>query len=149
METPKRLFVLGHHITPLETSGAYDIIMGQTPAGVPGPPPHYHRDYAELFVCLEGQMDFMIDGEKHTLKPGASINLPPGCLHTFSNPGAGPCKWINIHSPKGFWSFFERFGILDQGEGSYEKSMQEEIIGAVVQEATNYDMHIVMPEPAS
>ena len=70
------------------------------------------------------------------------IRSPPDVVHTFKNTGPSPCKWINIHSPKGFLSFFEDMGIPENDPEAMKKSVDESIINKVMQTAVDYDMHI-------
>ncbi|MBD2755720.1 cupin domain-containing protein [Spirosoma validum] len=141
----KELLCLGHKISVHQPLGNFDLVEGTTPPNVPGPPPHYHTGYNELFLVLEGKMEFMKDGKLTTVETGESIDLPPNTLHTFKNAGDTPCRWLNIHSPKGFLSFFEEFGINAQEGNAFEKSVDSAVINKVIQKATSYDMHIVMP----
>ncbi len=136
---------LGHTITVHNSSGDYDLIEGLTPPNVPGPPPHYHEGYNELFVVLEGTMEFMVNGRPTRVETGESIDLPPNTLHTFSNAGATPCRYLNIHSPKGFLSFFEEFGVEAGQANAFAQSVDPAIIEQVLQQAASYDMHIQLP----
>ncbi|WP_138991182.1 cupin domain-containing protein [Larkinella sp. C7] len=141
----KQLVCLGHQMTLHNPSGNFDMIEGLTPPNVPGPPPHYHAGYSELFYVLEGKMEFMLDGKTVLVQPGESIDVPANTLHTFKNAGDGPCRWMNIHSPKGFLSFFEKFGVDAMREDAFAQSVDGQIIQAVLQEAADYDMHIKLP----
>lgn len=135
-------WVLGHKISPVEVSGEYDMVIGETPAQVPGPPPHYHNGYNEVFLVIEGEMEFMVDGEVKIVKAGESVDLPPNTLHTFGNKSAANCKWVNIHSPKGFSSFFTDMGIPEEEQDAMTRSVDESVIQKVMQVAAQYDMHI-------
>lgn len=142
MKNNNQLWVLGHKISPVDVSGNYDMVIGETAPNVPGPPPHFHTKMAELFMVLEGEMEFMVNGEIKHLKKGESIDLPSNVLHTFKNVGDTPCKWVNIHSPKGFLSFFEKMGVSASEEKAMQKSVDEKIINQVMAEAASFDMHI-------
>ncbi|MDX1667668.1 MAG: cupin domain-containing protein, partial [Saprospiraceae bacterium] len=102
MKGSNNLWVLGHRISPVEVSGNYDMVIGETPPNVPGPPPHFHSKLDEVFLVLEGEMEVVVDGEVRIIKKGEAVNLPANALHTFKNAGSSTCKWVNIHSPKGF-----------------------------------------------
>ncbi|NND05554.1 MAG: cupin domain-containing protein [Saprospiraceae bacterium] len=142
MEKKKDLWVIGHRISPIAVSGNYDMVIGETAPNVPGPPPHYHTKLHELFLVVEGEMDFVIDGEPKTLRQGESVDLPANVVHTFTNTGSTTCRWVNVHSPKGFLSFFEDMGVPESEAGAMTKSVDERIINRVMKEAANYDMHI-------
>jgi mannose-6-phosphate isomerase-like protein (cupin superfamily) len=142
MKENNTLWVLGHRISPINVSGDYDMIIGETAPQVPGPPPHFHTGYHELFMVLEGEMDFLINGEPRKVKQGESINLPPNVIHTFKNSGSSTCKFVNIHSPKGFLPFFHNMGISESESEAMQKSVDQSLINKVIQQAASYDMHI-------
>lgn len=135
-------WVLGHKIIPVEVTGNYDLVMGETPSNVPGPPPHYHSNYTEVFLITEGQMEFVVDGKITILKAGESVNLPPKTMHTFNNKSNSVCKWVNIHSPKGFLSFFNELGIPEYEVDAMNKSVEDTVIQKVLDTAASYDMYI-------
>lgn len=118
------------------------MVIGVTPAKVPGPPPHYHSQFSEVFLVTEGEMEFVINGEPRIVKAGESVDLAPGTVHTFSNNSEVPCKWINIHSPKGFLSFFEQLGVSASEDDAFRKSIAQERIQKVIQSAPKFDMLI-------
>ena len=137
-------WVLGHKVTAYPTTGDYDLMMGETPPHVPGPPPHFHNSYKESFLVVEGEMEFMVNGEVTLVKAGESVDIPPQTLHTFGNKGDKSCKWVNIHSPKGFASFFEKMGVPAEEANAQEKSVAPDLIQEVIKNAGNYDMVIKM-----
>ncbi len=142
MTTENTRWVLGHKVTPYDTSGDYDLMMAETPPQVPGPPPHLHHSYKESFLIIEGEMEFFVDGKTTVVAAGNAIDIPPNTLHTFGNKSDKPCKWINIHSPKGFRTFFEQIGIPANEENAIEKSVAPELIGKVIETAGDFDMII-------
>ena len=137
-------WVLGHKITPQTATGDFDIVIGETPSLTKGPPPHYHNGYHEVFLVTEGEIEFIINGEITVIRQGESINLPPKTKHTFSNNSDEICKWINIHSPKGFIKFFENLGVSENEENAKVKSLSQEIIQEVIETASQYDMIITI-----
>lgn len=144
MEQANTKWVLGHKVTPYDTTGDYDLMMAETPPHVAGPPPHLHHNYKESFLIVEGEMEFMVNGEIKVVKAGEALDLPPETLHTFNNKSDKPCKWVNIHSPKGFREFFEQMGIPIYKENAQMDSVDPSIIQKVIQTASNFDMHIKM-----
>ena len=142
MQPNKTKWVLGHKVTPHDTSGDYDLMMAETPPHVPGPPPHLHHSYKESFLIVEGEMEFFVNGETKILRAGESIDIPPGTLHTFGNKSDQVCKWVNIHSPKGFRDFFETLGVDEDQQNAVEQSIAPEVIQRVIQTAADYDMII-------
>jgi len=144
MKNNNTKWVLGHLINPVQVSGNYDMVMGTTPASTQGPPPHLHNTYNEVFIVTKGEMQFVINNTPVTVKEGESIDLPIGTVHTFANNTDADCTWINIHSPKGFSSFFNDFGIESVDTESKMKSVDKAIIEKVIKTAHEYDMHIKM-----
>ncbi len=142
MNSTKTKWVLGHKVTPHETTGDYDLMVAETPARVQGPPPHLHNSFKESFLIIEGEMEFMVNGETMIVKAGESVDVPPKTLHTFSNNSDRPCKWVNIHSPKGFRDFFEQIGIPENEEDASDKSLAPEIVNKVITTAVEFDMII-------
>jgi glyoxylate utilization-related uncharacterized protein len=94
---------------------------------------------------MEGELDFVMDGVARTIRAGESVNIPPGSLHTFSNTSDQPCTWLNIHSPKGFQSFFDTFGVPEEEADAFGQSLHPERIQNVLKQAREFDMEIVMP----
>lgn len=139
-ETTK--WILGHKVTTYDTSADYDLMMGESPAMTQGPPSHLHYSYKEVFLIVEGEMEFMVDGEIKILKAGESIDILPKTLHTFGNNSDKPCKWVNIHSPKGFRKFFENLGIPITENNALERSIAPEVIQKVIQTAADFDTYI-------
>lgn len=135
-------WVLGHKVTTHETTGDYDLMVAETPPHVQGPPPHLHNSFKESFLIMEGEMEFFINGSLRLVKAGESVDIPPKTLHTFTNKSDAPCKWVNIHSPKGFRTFFEQIGIPENEENASEKSVAPEIVNRVIESAPQFDMII-------
>ena len=125
-------WVLGHKVTPHDMTGNYDLALGETPQGVPGPPPHLHHNLEESFLITEGEVEFMIDGAIRVVKAGESVDLPPNTLHTFKNSGSAICKWVNIYSPKGFRAFFEKLGVDSSTENAQQNSVTPKLIEEVL-----------------
>ncbi|MGX1928752.1 cupin domain-containing protein [Flagellimonas sp. 2504JD4-2] len=142
MKKSNSVWVLGHKITFHPTTGDYDLIVCETPAGSQGPPPHIHSAYKEAFLIVEGEMEFFINGDTKTLGPGESVDIPPGTLHTFNNRTDQKCIWVNIHSPKGFSKFFKTFGIQEDEKDAIAKSVSLETIQKVLATAGDFDMAI-------
>ncbi len=138
-------WVLGQKVTLHPTSGDYDMVVCETPAGAQGPPPHVHSKYKEAFFVLEGELEFFIDGKIQVCKKGESVDVPPGTLHTFSNKTQSSCTWLNIHSPKGFNKFFETFGVPENEDEAISKSVAPQIIERVLATAADFDMTIPPP----
>lgn len=144
MKNTKEVICLGHRFIIHETTGDYDLMEVITTPGVPGPPQHYHSKHHELFMVIEGEMEFIVNGKAVLVGAGSSIDIPANTLHTFTIPESITCRFMNLHSPKGFKVLFETFGFDTSEEHAFEKSLGEPIITRLMQEAPDFDMHIPM-----
>jgi quercetin dioxygenase-like cupin family protein len=67
--------------------------------GWEGVDPHTHSDHTDSFYVLEGEVEFLVDGEWRRGGPGTYLAVPPGVVHGFRNPGPGPIRVLNVHAP--------------------------------------------------
>jgi quercetin dioxygenase-like cupin family protein len=52
-------------------------------------PLHVHHAGEEAFVCIEGDLEVTIDGDRRRIPPGGFIVVPRGAQHTFALRGGG------------------------------------------------------------
>ncbi len=86
------------------------------PPGKSGPELHIHREHADCFWVLGGELELELgaDGECRRAAPGAFVLVPPEVVHTFRNPGPAEARFLNIHAPgKGF---DDHLRAMDAGE---------------------------------
>lgn len=75
------------------------------PGGV-APPSHLHREHAEAFYVLEGELTFRLEDGEHMVGPGTWVFVPPGVVHTFAVTGEGRARFLDVHAPStGFGDF--------------------------------------------
>ncbi len=48
---------------------------------IDGARPHYHKRGTELYYVLEGEGAVLLDGERHAVKKGSLVHIPPGVVH--------------------------------------------------------------------
>lgn len=48
---------------------------------IDGARPHYHKRGTELYYVLEGEGAVVLDGERHAVKKGSLVHIPPGVVH--------------------------------------------------------------------
>ncbi len=87
---PRALDVVGTKITVLasrETTNDYGITLQWGEEGM-GPPPHRH-DWDEAFYVLDGEVQFVCDGDTHVCAPGTVVHVPAGTLHGFRYQAGG------------------------------------------------------------
>ncbi len=63
---------------------------------------HLHRQHAETFYILEGEVNFYIDGDWMVAQPGACIHVPPGVPHAVNLPEGRAARMLMIFQPSGF-----------------------------------------------
>jgi mannose-6-phosphate isomerase-like protein (cupin superfamily) len=103
--------------------------------GFAGPPPHVHERVHDMFYILEGTLTMLLGDETTELPTGSFVCVPPGVVHTFSNPGQTPVRFLNFNTPAGWENYMRDLGAaLSQGSPSPEE------IGRI---ASRYDFRVV------
>ena len=77
----------------------------------PGAGPHIHRQHADSFYVVEGELAVLVRDEEHLVGPGGCACAPPGVVHGFRS--TSPARFINFHTPDG--GFAENLRDLDRG----------------------------------
>ena len=86
IEASDNLFVLGESLRPLLTNAmgsSVEIFDTSGPASA-GPPLHFHP-WEEVYVVISGELEVIVDGESHHLKPGGVAHVPAGVTHGYRN----------------------------------------------------------------
>lgn len=60
--------------------------------------PHDHP-FEESYYMLEGEVDVVADGERHTLRPGDVFWTATGCVHAFYETKGGRVRWLETSAP--------------------------------------------------
>lgn len=104
----KPLNVLGMPLTMLceasETKGNWSLFEEEVPLGM-GPPPHHH-DWDEAYYILDGQVDFLIDGQMVRSSRGDFNYLPRGTTHGFKGASDTPARVLIFAAPAHGSEFF-------------------------------------------
>ena len=81
------------------TDGKLSVFQATMPEGF-SPPRHIHTREDEVFLVLEGEAWFDVDGERQLAGPGTSVYMPRGVPHTFriKSPVA---RMLGIIDPRG------------------------------------------------
>jgi mannose-6-phosphate isomerase-like protein (cupin superfamily) len=69
---------------------------GVIPAGS-GIGHHFHNVVEEMFVILDGEAQFTIDGRTASVKGPAGVLCRTGHAHAIYNPGPTPVQWMNLN----------------------------------------------------
>ena len=80
--------------------------------GFPGPVPHRHRQMVDSFYVLDGTLAVTVAGTPQELEPGAFACAPPGTVHTFSNPGPRPARFLNVMAPAGLEGYLRELAAM-------------------------------------
>jgi mannose-6-phosphate isomerase-like protein (cupin superfamily) len=79
-----------------------DVTWTRYEPGERGPDPHIHRQHADAWYVLEGELTFGLGpgGEELRQAPAGSLVLvPAGVIHTFRNDGEATARFLNVHAP--------------------------------------------------
>jgi mannose-6-phosphate isomerase-like protein (cupin superfamily) len=58
---------------------------------------HFHNVVEEMFVILDGEAQFTIDGRTATVKGPAGVICRAGDSHAIFNAGSTPVQWMNLN----------------------------------------------------
>ena len=58
---------------------------------------HFHNVVEEMFVILDGEAQFTIDGRTATVKGPAGVVCRSGHSHAIYNAGSTPVQWMNLN----------------------------------------------------
>ena len=60
--------------------------------------PHDHP-FEESYYMLEGEVDVVANGDRHTLRPGDFFWTAAGCVHAFYETRGGRVRWLETSAP--------------------------------------------------
>jgi quercetin dioxygenase-like cupin family protein len=106
-----RTFTIGPQIATVKAEGAGGPAVVETllPPGA-GAPPHRHHDHDEMFYVVSGSLEVDIEGEVHSVGPGALARAPRGVAHGFRNPGPGDAVVLALYDPAPSLAYLEQLG---------------------------------------
>ncbi len=90
-----------------DTAGRFLLAESTLEPGFPGPPPHVHDELHDMFYVLEGTLTLRYGEDEIAAPPGTFACIPPGTVHTFSNPGDEPVRLLNLMAPGGFEQYLK------------------------------------------
>ncbi|WP_294264838.1 cupin domain-containing protein [uncultured Sphingomonas sp.] len=77
---------------------------------------HFHSQCEEMFVILDGEAQFTVDGRTSTIKGPAAVPDRMGHSHAIYNPTDKPLQWLNINV--GMTKAYDNFDLGDTREGA-------------------------------
>ncbi len=119
-----------------ETENSFYLGEGVIEPGFAGPPPHRHQRVHDMFYVLDGTLTMRLDDEALELEPGSFVCVPPGVVHTFSNPSDAPVRFLNFNTPAGWENYMRDLGAAFVGD----RPPAPETVGKL---ASRYDFDVV------
>jgi len=77
-----------------------------------GADPHYHRQHADSFYVLDGELAVLVHDREVFLGPGGCICAPPEVVHGFRS--TRTTRFLNFHTPDG--GFADNLRARNRGE---------------------------------
>lgn len=136
-------------VTAEDTDGEYIRAIGITPPGAEGPPEHFHRNYAETFEVVEGELVVEVDSKVQSLAAGETATVEAGTPHTFRNESDAYTSFIIESRPAGRLNdvIALLFGLAH--DGKLPKSGQPSFLQAMVMaDELGDDTVFTSPPPA-
>jgi quercetin dioxygenase-like cupin family protein len=99
-------------LIPGEATGGLSTTLTQTSPPGGGPPPHSHTYEDETFYVLEGEYEFLADGQWQKAEHGRAILAKRGSVHTFRNVGTATGKMLVFLTPSGLEKYLEGISSL-------------------------------------
>lgn len=103
--------------------GGVAVQFGEMPEGS-GPPFHKHPTFDEVFIILEGTVEFQVNDEVHTAHAGDLVHVPgeiphaPKCIKGNND---GVARIIMLVTPARYEDFFHELGeVIASGGGQNE-----------------------------
>jgi quercetin dioxygenase-like cupin family protein len=81
----------------LEAQLSTMFMVGYQPGAVAHPHDH---PFEESYFMLDGEVDVVADGDRHTLRPGDVFWTGVGCIHAFYETRGGTVRWLETSAPQ-------------------------------------------------
>lgn len=81
-------------------SGQVGVVEGELPPGGGFQIPHWHEDLDEVFYVLEGEIEFLLDGQWQRMSAGGTVFVPAGRVHSFRNASERPARQLVVGPPE-------------------------------------------------
>jgi uncharacterized cupin superfamily protein len=80
-------------------SAQVGLVESELPPGGGFRVPHWHEDLDEVFYVLEGEIEYLLDGEWRRAPAGTTVFIPAGAIHAFRNDSGRPARQLAIGPP--------------------------------------------------
>lgn len=91
--------------------------------------PHFHKEHAEVFYVIEGQVEWTVGGETHLMGPGSLVYIPPDTVHSVKVVGDKDYRGLMIYEPGGYEKNIyreKRYTPAEQEKPEIKKLLREE-----------------------
>ena len=105
----------------IQTDGRFSVLDEYWHPGF-SVPPHFHKEHAEVFYVIDGQVEWTVGGETHLMGPGALVYIPPDTVHSVKVVGNKDYHGLMLYEPGGY----ER-NIYREQQYTLEQQAQPEI----------------------
>jgi mannose-6-phosphate isomerase-like protein (cupin superfamily) len=92
--------------------------LGEDTSPQSGAFPHVHHEEDQAFYVLEGEHEFVCDGQNFAAETGSFVYVPRGTVHSFTNVSTTPGRILVLSTPAGGT---ERF-FFEVGEPATDES---------------------------
>jgi mannose-6-phosphate isomerase-like protein (cupin superfamily) len=125
------------------TGGALSVFVATLPEAF-SPPRHIHTREDEVFVVLEGDVSFDLDGRRLLAGPGTSVFMPRGVPHTFRIEGES-ARLLGVIAPGDFEQLFRNLSVPAGERKLPAPGTVPFDISAVIAEQTRLGTQVVGP----
>ncbi|MBV8955009.1 MAG: cupin domain-containing protein, partial [Solirubrobacterales bacterium] len=77
-------------------SAQIGVVEGEVPPGGGFRIPHWHEDLDEAFYVLEGEIEFLLDGQWRRAVAGSTVFVAAGTVHAFRNASDQPARQLVV-----------------------------------------------------
>jgi mannose-6-phosphate isomerase-like protein (cupin superfamily) len=98
------------------TDGRVCIIEQLAPPGS-GSPLHVHTNEDEWFYVIDGELTFLVGGERIVARSGGFVYGPRGIPHIFQVTSEGPSRFLLVAEPGGFEAMVRAAGVQATAPG--------------------------------
>ncbi|MDP8943069.1 MAG: cupin domain-containing protein [Actinomycetota bacterium] len=95
--------------------------------GAPGPVPHRHETFVDSFYVLDGALTLQLDERSVEATAGTYALVPPGAVHTFSNPAEAPARFLNLMAPGGLEQYLREVAAALPPAGAPDPALMAQI----------------------
>jgi quercetin dioxygenase-like cupin family protein len=135
---------LWEFLVPSEiTGGNLSVFRATMPRGF-SPPRHIHTREDEVFLVLDGEVCFDLDGRRRLAGPGTSVYMPRDVPHTFVIQSSA-AQMLGVMVPGAFEELFRNLGVPARERALPKPGTVPIDLAAVMEEQTRLSTHVVGP----